>query len=230
MTHPPFQKPKITPSFKKKILKDWQSCLTTLTIKPPGALSRRVGPLLISVGFGVARGSEYYEPGFSVHNLAQEMDFLTGILGEPLRSLRSNTPDWLTVRAHDKGDYVEAAGRMKAQARLPLEGPISLSMIVAAYRRYWEQHGSDTIDVIQDPALIAAWAGQDALAKELLEWGYQDFKTWPQESHDKRGGLEGWRKDMEERISNPEKLRQIVEEQVIFHKLTHIPEEPLLID
>lgn len=230
MANPPFQKPKITPSFKKKILKDWQAHIPTLTIKPPGSLSRRVGPLLISVGFGVARGSEYYEPGFSVHNLAQEMDFLTGILGEPLRTLRSNAPDWLTVRAHDKGDYVEAAERMKAQARLPLDGPIPLSMIVAAYKKYREEHRLTTVKLIQDPALIAAWAGQGALAKELLEWGLEGFLTWPQETQNEFGGPDGWRKDMEERISNPEKLRHIVEEQVIFHKLTHIPGEELIID
>lgn len=230
MYQPRFPKPKITPAFKKRILKDWQACFPNLIIKPPLSLSRRVGPLLLSVGFDIKSGRDQYYPGFGVHNLCNTIDFLTSTLNTPLRTIRTNAQDWLTVRSHEEGQYVEAAERMRQQAPLPLDGPISLNMIIEAYMKYVEKHGSTTIDLLQDPALIAAWAGQREVAERVLDWGYKDFATWPEKSHEKRGGLEGWYKDMKERIAHPERLRAIVEEQVVFHKLEHIPMEELVID
>lgn len=231
MANPPFQKPKITAAFKKKILKDWQTCLPGLTIDPPLCLTRRVGPLLIFVGFEVKSGRENYYPEFGVHNLSYPRDFLASILNEPLRTLRTNAPDSLTVRAHEKGDYVEAAERMKAQALLPFEGPISLSMIIEAYQQYAiKMPALCSASTFRDPALIAAWAGKEELAREMVEWGLTGISQWSKDSQERLGGLHGWYKDMEARISDPQKLRQIVEEQVIFHKLTHIPGEELIID
>ncbi|MBY0273451.1 MAG: hypothetical protein K2X02_08640 [Alphaproteobacteria bacterium] len=230
MYQPRFPKPKITPAFKKRILKDWQACFPNLVPDNSVSLSRRVGPLLVFVGFNISRGREDYEPVSGVHNLCNTRDFLTSTLNTPLRTIRTNAQDWLTVRAHEEGQYIEAAERMKQQAPLPLEGPISLNMIIEAYMKYVEKRGSTTINLLQDPALIAAWAGQRKVAEKALDWRYKDFATWPEKSHEKRGGLEGWYKDMKEKIAHPERLRAIVEEQVVFHKLEHIPVEELVID
>lgn len=224
MANPPFQKPKITAAFKKRILKDWQTCLPGLTIDPPLCLTRRVGTLLIFVGFGISRGSDCYETAFGVHNLSAPLDFLTSTLNERQLGL-------ITVRAHEKGDYVEAAERMKAQALLPLQGPITLSMIIEAYQRHaLKKFALRSQHSFQDPALIAAWAGKEDLAREMIEWGLTGISQWPKEGQERLGGLLGWYKDMEARIADPQKLRQTVEEQVIFHKLTHIPGEELIID
>jgi len=194
-------------------------------------LSRRVGPLLITLACGVKSGRENYYPEFGVHNLSYPLDFMTSTLNEPLRTLRTNAPDSLTVRAHEKGDYVEAAARMKVQALLPFEGPISLSMIIEAYQQYAiRMPALCSASTFQDPALIAAWAGRAELAREMIEWGLKGISKWSKDSQERLGGLHGWYKDMEARIADPQKLRQIVEEQVIFHKLTHIPEEELIID
>ncbi len=221
-----FEKPKITPAFKKRILKDWQVCFPNLVIKPPLSLSRRVGPLLISVGFDIRRGQERYKPGCGVHNLCNEIDFLTATLGTDLEG----SPSSITVRAHEDGRYIEAAERMRNQAPLPLKAPISLNMIIKAYKEYTEKNGTKTIDLLQDPALIAAWADQAKKAQEMLEWGYQQFRTWSEHSHQRHGGLEEWLVSMQEKIAYPEQLRLIAEEQAIFHKLNHIPTEELIID
>lgn len=230
MYKPRFEKPKITPAFKKRILKDWQACFPNLMIKPPLSLSRRVGPLLISIGFDIKSGRDQYYPGVGVHNLCSVIDFLTSTLDTNLRTIRTNATDWLTVRGHEEGGYLEAAERMRQQSPLPLEGPISLSMIIEAYMKYIEKKFIPIIDIIQDPALIAAWAGQKETAEKALTWGYEQFsKGGPQYQRD-AGGLEGWYKDMQYKIAHPEKLRAIVEEQVVFHKLEHIPMEELVID
>ncbi|HUX79211.1 MAG TPA: hypothetical protein VMW10_05645 [Alphaproteobacteria bacterium] len=226
MYKPKFEKPKITPSFKKRILRDWNTCFPSLL--PDGTLSlgRRVGPLLLSVGFDVSRGREDYEPGVGVHNLSNSLDFLTSTLNTNLKG----SPSHITVRAHEEGRYIEAAERMKQQSPLPLEGPITLNMIVGAYEKYVEKEGSSVIDLLQDPALIAAWAEQKEKAEKALRWGYEEFAKWEPEWRERYGGLEGWYKDMQERISNPAKLRAIAEEQAIFHKVDHIPMEELVID
>lgn len=223
-------KPKITSAFKKKIVKDWNVFFPTFTGREPTGISRRVGSLLISISFRIASHREYYMPGFGVHNFCTEFDFLTIILDTPLRTIRTNAEDSITVRAHENGAYIEAAERMRQQSLLPLDGAISLNMIIKAYKDYLANGGSKSISLVEDPALIAAWAGQEKKAQELLEWGYKEFATWSENSHQRRGGLENWLKSMQERISDPARLREIAEEQAVFHKVDHIPQEELIID
>lgn len=226
MYKPKFLKPKITPAFKKRILKDWHVYFPSLTIDPPLCLTRRVGPLLIYIGFDIKSGRDYYYPGFGVHNLCRPFDVLTRALSTDLEG----SPSHFSVWGHEEGRYIEAAERLRKQAPLPIEGPISLSMIIQAYKNYVKEKGSQTISLMQDPALIAAWAGQQSVAKEALQWGYEEFAQWEPEWREDYGGLEGWHKDMKEKIADPEKLQSIAEEQVIFHKLEHIPMEELPVD
>jgi hypothetical protein len=230
MYEPRFPKPKITPAFKKRVLKDWQVCFPTLVIKPPLSLSRRIGPLLISIGFDIQSDRGNYYPGFGVHNLSSPRDFLISTLDTDLRTIRTNATDWVTVRGHEEGKYIEAAERMKQQSPLPLKGPISLNMVIKAYKKYTEETRTMSISLVQDPALIAAWAGQKEIAEKALNWGYEQFSTGGPQFQQDAGGLEGWYKDMKEKIAHPETLRAIVEEQVVFHKLSHIPMEELVID
>jgi len=226
-------KPKITSSFKKKVKKDWHTQLPSFTIREKTFnLSRVVGPLLITIGFGVPRGNEDYEPNFGVHNLCNIEEALYSMLDEPLRTIRTNGPDSITVRGHEAGKYLEAAERMKTQAYLPLEGTISVSMIWEAYRKYHGIHpNSGLIDQLQDPALIAAWAGRPDIAQKALDWGYGEFLKWPenlQYDPDYGSSPEAWRASMEERIAHPEVLRKISKQEIIKHNLTYIPQEELI--
>ncbi len=217
---------KITPAFRKRVLKDWHVFFPSLTIDSPACLTRRVGPLLISLGFDVKSGREYYYPGVGVHNLCNPLDFMTSTLSTDLHG----SPSFFSVLGHHEGRYIEATERMRNQSPLALEGPISLSMIIKAYKNYTNSPRSKSISLIQDPALIASWAGQEKIAQEALNWGYNEFKTWSERSHERHGSLEGWLKGMQEKISNPETLREIAEEQARFHKVDHIPMEELIID
>jgi hypothetical protein len=73
------------------------------------------------------------------------------VMGETIIS-----PVYITVRAHEKGDYIETAQLMKEQALLTLEGPISISMIADAYQQYAKRPGTPfQMALIRDPALIA---------------------------------------------------------------------------
>ena len=77
----------------------------------------------------------------------------------------------------------------------------------------WDQRPN----ILQDPALIAAWAGQQEIAERALKWGYEQFSRGAPQFQGDAGGLEGWHKDMKERIAHPERLRAIVEEQIVLH-------------
>ena len=224
---------KLTPAIKKKIKKDWHACFPHLTIREKRfSLSRIVGPLLITLGLDTKSYNNEYYPNFGVHNLCKSLDFLTRILDEPLRIIKTKAPDSLSFMRHEKGLYLEMAERMRQQIILPFEGPVSLSMIINAYQKYTDNR-IVTIDQLEDPALIAAWAGQSDKAEQALEWGYQQLIRWDltsEQLEEEGGSPEAWRDQMKERISKPEELRQICQQQIIQHNLTYIPQEPLILE
>ena len=67
------------------------------------------------------------------------------------------------------------------------------------------------------------------MARELLDWGrpYYDKRFG---SNPDAKNPEEWYQSMLKKISDPEGLRKTVEEQVVFHKLTKVPYEDLIID
>ncbi len=112
---------------------------------------------------------------------------------------------------------------------IPIEGPVKLTQVINAYKNYQFVEYSTSPRVYEDPALIAAWAGQINLAKECLDWGKPFYEKNCSRAPDKRN-TEEWYQWMLEKISDPEALRKTVEEQIAFHKLTKIPYEELIID
>ncbi len=220
----------ITPALKKKYKKDWNSCFSNFYPEKHFLISRRVGPLIFSITFDVTSGRAYYEPGFSTEILCHSLDYRTNCLHDSLRSERTNGIDFITVLGHESGKYIEAAERMKLQYPFLNESPISLKQVIQAYKDYCQAHPNANRFHYADPALIAAWAGKLDLAQELLDWGYNIFKDWPARCHDELGGLDTWYKSMQEKISNPDRLREIVKEQAVFHKVDHIPVEDMIID
>lgn len=216
---------KLTPTLRRKISKDWQPYFPGLYRRKPMIFERRVGPLLVSIGFESICGGELYRPGFGVHNLCMIEDALYSILDDPLRIPDGKAADSLTVRWHEK-NYRQAAERMVKQSLLPLEGPVSLIEVIKAYQKYVaEKNYSYITSYIEDPALIAAWAGEDKIAREALDWGSRVLSTWPEYAIESREWLSGWREMMEEKIANPAELRRITREEVEKHKLSKVPYE-----
>jgi hypothetical protein len=65
--------------------------------------------------------------------------------------------------------YLKEFEKVKNEFLLPLDRPISVSMIFDAFRKYSEKFTLGT-DSAETPALIAACAGMDDLAKEAADW------------------------------------------------------------
>jgi hypothetical protein len=210
---------KITGPMKTKISNDWLLEFPEYKKFRPCNWKKRVGPLQLNIGYEAK--SKYIEPGASVFNLANPLDFTCGNLITTPKSRR----DSITWEQHEKGLYKEAVAELKALFPIPLEGPVTLTQVFEGYKKYISYPHISSERNYQDPALVAAWAGKLDKAQEYLDWGYSSYKE------DTRYKLtpEEWYKDMQERISNPEALRKTVEEQIAHHKLAKIPYQELIV-
>lgn len=212
---------KIDAKMKTKITKDWLEEFSEYKKTHPCVLKKRIGPLEFHIGYSV-RYAVDIRIGCSVFNLSNPLDFMCANLSIEPKSWYS-----LTWQQHEKGLYKEAAQELRELAPIPIEGPVTLSQVINGYKNY-KGHVCENRH-FEDPALIAAWAGQLELARECLEWGlgtYQKHRSVPY--HGITFG--DWYQSMLERISDPEALRRTVEEQVIHHKLTKVPYQELIID
>lgn len=214
---------KIDNKMKTKITDDWLKEYSSYKKTRPCLLQKRIGPLINSFGYEVRYGTDIMM-SVSIFNLSNPLDFICANLKTRPESRRKR----LTWIQHEQGKYKEAAEELRQQAAIPLEGPITLSQVINAYKNYSRTESITSKRHLEDPALIAAWAGKTNLAKELLDWAKPYYeKRFNTPSYQ---STEEWYKEMLGKISDPEKLRQIVEEQVTFHKLTKIPYEELIID
>lgn len=222
-------KPKIDRSKQQKINQDWASYFPGFVLDRFGVLRKRVGPLLLSVGYQLARLSIDYEPATWILNLCNAEKGLYGCLSVRPKSRRSS----ITWEQHEKGLYKEAVEELKELSTLPLSSPITLNQIIESYNKEQGNRGF-YLHELEDPALIAAWAGKVEWAKELA---LESLNYWEAriEERKKETGREPlakpreWYQSLLQRL-DPEKLRQKVEEEIIKHKLTNVPYEELIID
>lgn len=230
---------KITAAFKKKVKQNWQEQIPSLIFDPKiFFVSRLVGPLNIRVSFDTKTFNNDYYPVFNVQNLSTIKDYLCQTMRSSLMNSRINAAGEkitsvvsISMNRHEKGDYIEAANLMKEQARLPLEGGVSISIIWDAYQRYCiEEPGYFSVSLLEDPALIAAWAGREDIARKSLDWGYETYKAWcaTLQKPDPKHNPDAWLAMMKKRIADPETLRRNVVEMIKKHKLEYLPQEELI--
>jgi hypothetical protein len=213
---------KIDRKMRTKITNDWLMEFPSYKKFKPCAWKKRVGPLEFHAGYSVDYGTNI-KPGISYFNLSNPLEFMCANLSIEPKSRRYS----LTWLQHEKGLYKEAAAELRQLAPIPIEGSVTLSQIINAYKNY-AGHITDERH-FEDPALIAAWAGKKDLAEQCLEWGleaYQQNRKVPYQGT----SFGDWYQSMSKKIANPEALQKTVEEQVIYHKLTKIPYEELVID
>ncbi len=215
---------KIDNKMKTVITRDWLKEFPSYKKILPQAWTKRVGPLSFDMGYNVSWGTDV-KIEFSIFNLANPLGFMSATLPvRPKSRLYS-----LTWKQHEEGKYKEAAEELRQVSVLPIEGPVKLSQVINAYQTYPGLEYQSSPRYFEDPSLIAAWAGKLELAKKLLDWG----SAWYEIRFCKRPDMkktDEWYQSMLEKISDPEGLRKTVEDQVVFHKLTKLPYEELIID
>ena len=213
---------KIDNKMKTIITNDWLKEFSFFKKTRPCLLEKRIGPLEISFGYEVRYGVDILI-SISYFNLSNPLNFMCANLRT--RPAYRNRLTWVQ---HEQGKYKEAAQELREQCPIPIEGPVTLSQIIRAYRENPILEYLISQRELEDPALIAAWAGKIDLAKECLDWAKPYYDKRFQTATNRR--TEEWYQWMLEKISDPEKLQQTVEEQLVFHKLTKIPYEELIID
>jgi hypothetical protein len=223
---------------KKKILADWQALLPGMKMLGTGKdryFSKFIGPLEIVVLFECMHGSRDYRCK------ASTTTYLRGDYGGGPKSQSLTVP-------HNKheGMYLAEFERIKRKFLLPIAGPISVSMIFEAYKKYAEKYIMDT-DTPEEPALIAAWAGMDEVAKEAADWAEEVLKKQISEINDRREtkgiaartsvgdytfknytSFEDWRAKLDARLADRAGLQKLFEDKVKEFKLTKVPREELI--
>ena len=220
---------KIDAAKKKKILQDWLKEFPTFGKEKSLAISRRVGPILISIGFEVRYQTEY-RMSSSVCNLMDVEKNLYSSLSQEPKSRRYR----LAWDQHEKGLYKEAAAELRAQSLVPLEGPLTLSQLLEAYEKELQAPGF-FMNRLEDPVLTAAWAGKQELAQQLALKNASDWKdsikNERQEIIERMfPRIDEWYEKLLFKISNRDRLHALIEEAVVKYKLEKLPYEDLIID
>lgn len=230
---------KLTPQRKKIITHDWQKEFPSLMIFNRYYLCKRVGPLKFYIGYDTRNllkkdqllPNACYRIGGSYCNLLNASDFTYAALSFEPKSRRYK----ISWEQHEKGLYMEAVEEMRKLAPLPMEGPITLSQVVKAYEEELAKEWVYPREYkLQDPPLIAAWAGLPDLGKELA---IKYYTLWNERILEKKRNepdapdafpLE----ELEVFLPrlDTDKLRALLETEVVRHGLDKVPYQELIID
>jgi hypothetical protein len=202
-----------------KITKDWQRELPKLGINRPMSLLRRVGPLLVGVSLEREFGSRY-TPTFHVQFLGIQTPWQSN-LWTPLRyesGPRSDLPQTIFSSEHE-AKYKDAAQRLVQQAPLSIEGPISISEVVEAYRQDMKTPvgRAEIAQLYRDCIKLLACYGLADQARAMLDEIHGIAKD--DDEYSRFGGRESFDREMLESIEQPQKVWDQVEESLLQLKI-----------
>ncbi len=213
---------KIDGKMKTKITNDWLAEFPEYKKIKTCVWKKRVGCLSFAIGYDINHGTDI-RPGSSIFNLSNPRDFMCANLSmEPKNRWKVNWPK------HEQGLYKEMAQELRELAPIPIEGNVTLAQIINGYKNY-NTDGVVSARHFEDPALIAAWCGRLDVARNCLDWGKQAYYDRFKGAHN-FPTIDDWYAHMLTRISNPETLHRIVDEQVAHHKLEKMPYQDIIID
>lgn len=213
---------KIDGKMKTKIRNDLLKEFPEFKKSSSCSLDKRIGCLLLGIGYYINHGTDI-RMKYSVFNLSNPLDFMCANLSmEPQNRWKVN---WAK---YEQGLYKEMTQELRDLAPIPIEGDVTLAQIINGYKNYDLDHVIEERH-FEDPALIAAWCGRLDVAKDCLDWGKKAYYDRFKGAHN-FPTLDDWYAHMLTRISDPEALRQIVDEQIVHHKLQKLPYQELIVD
>ena len=237
-----------------QISNDWQTQFPTLKRTRKGQFMRRIGPILIIVYLIKKYGVEY-EPCSYIYGLIKEdQDFISAHIERRPETTHCYAVSWETHTKKQR--YIASAEELRANSPIPLEGPVTLSAIIHAYKSEISGDcGSTwvfTIDDIEDVCLICGYVGRPELGLEMLDWVrpyYEELLEWhinsvkeakeeglPRSEIEWRQGkidridIPAWYEKMKHRIQDRDRLINLVEQQLKFFKLENVPNEDIIVD
>lgn len=213
---------KIDSKMKTKITNDWLAEFPEYKKIRPCLWKKRVGCVAFGMGYDVGYGINI-KPACSVFNLSNPLDFTCANLKtEPKSRWKINWPQ------HERGLYKEMAEELRQFATIPIEGDVTLSQVIDGYKKYTENIVEERH--FEDPALIAAWCGRLDVARDCLDWGMKAYQAHCKVPYQDVPSHDTWYSHMLTRISDPDALRRIVDEQIKLHKLEKVSYQELIVD
>ena len=202
-----------------KITKDWQRELPKLGINRPMSLLRRVGPLLVGVSLEREIGSRY-TPTFHVQFLGIQTPWQSN-LWTPLRYESgpwSDLPQEIPSSEHE-AKYKDAAQRLVQQAPLSIEGPISISEVVEAYRQDMKtrEGRAEIAQRYRDCIKLLACYGLADQARAMMDEIHGIAKD--DDEYSRFGGRESFDREMLESIEQPQRVWDQVKESLLQLKV-----------
>lgn len=207
----------------RRITADWAALFPEFTVWKPLRLLRRIGPVLQGIALERSTSGERYYPTAHVHALTRDFPVVSLSLAHYLHQ------PVVAKEAVDVGRHADtfraAAGRMEERSPLPLRRRPDIAEIVLAYRAaaVAAQRGSRIpvgIPELEDMVLVAAAAGERALAEESLDRVRQIADGWSKyEAPMGWADTREWLARLEERAGDPAGLAATVEEQIVQHGL-----------
>lgn len=156
---------------RSMLRKDWQALLPDMAFRPKTSIIRFrkiVGPIAISLGLNLngGLGWRYYSLEYFVHNLAHPEDYI-------IMQIHNTSRKILVDFDRHKEEYLSAAEKIKQDAWIPLDGPITLDNVFNGYSRTAKARLGKANENYEES--LAAWTkafnGNIQRAKDELKFG-----------------------------------------------------------
>jgi hypothetical protein len=210
---------KLSSAVKRRITRDWHTCLAELGEYQPMWLIKRAGCLLVGVHLERDSSNSCYLPTFHTHVLGKKFPAVSLTLAHPLLSRKNLTPEVISVVAHQE-KFEEACERLRTQAPLSLSGPLRWTDVLAAYMGQIRKV-SYPLGLYEDLIVVAAWWGPPDDARVYFETVADQLLSWPKGMF--ADGYERWRETFEQLVTDREKLEASVSDEVARFRLGTVP-------
>jgi hypothetical protein len=213
----------MTQKYQRAITRDWAELVPDMkkVNSIPMRLHKRIGPMLISLCLRKNKYATIYEPYLNCFSLCHSAEGLPVCFELSSYGEYKGKPTGGMITSYTHEDsYQSAFKTLESKATFQLKQDLTVEEVVMAYRDYILNQKYICREMY-DQALIPAWAGDEKLAQDSLEWAkkHKD-KVWKTTAHGVFNLQDyDWLSDLEKRISNPELLRKIVKDEVKKRKL-----------
>jgi len=220
---------------KKRIIKDWLGLFPSFHIKGTSNLFKRCDPFLIGIYLDYDRSNCDYVPTFFITNLVVS-SYGTLSIGERCKEPIHSSEFWIKVLEHEKL-FKEANTLLLANFETFLdERPISLSVIMRAFRKCLKVGGYSETNVLKDLSYICGYFSKNdevnqyvSAATDIIN-AYNDTAKRKVLSWDNVNSVQEWEAKIRNECSCPDLLHDRVSQRLTEAKFDKIPNVPLIVD
>lgn len=212
---------------KKKVTSDWADQFPDFRVWKPARLLKRHGPLIVGICLDADRSNENYTPKVHFHTLC--IPFPTIALGLVGELEQQGIPRRVPLKRHAE-EFQRIASELRAKYVFLDKKEFEFNDLVDATLNYLGgKHGRIGSTPFQHAPFegiiaIAAYMKQTDYAQSTLDDCFRKMSNWPAHGLNIIGSAEKWRAKMQDLIDAPIDLQEVVNGQIVEHKLGGIPD------